>query len=322
VSSWRITSARSSDLQGNRTGLSTTVPAGVGDPCGTGTTTTKSWSYDLSSRVLTAGDGAGQYSYDPLGQITTMPAADAPHPAGGDIALGYFDSGAPRSVTQGGVSTAFTLDVSGRRLVETTTEDEAITSTLTRHYTDGSDSPSWIVEVASGVTELTRYTPALGSGLGAVVLPDGTVELSLDDPHGDIVTTVTVPESGNATGITGWSTFDEYGNPTSGAGSPVTADTGAASYGWLGSSERAVLGVGLILMGARVYNPVTGRFGSPDPVPGGNENPYSASRPSCRTRIGHRVSSSRITSTKESTSASVVSKAHIQRTSPPARSQS
>ncbi|MDM4764389.1 RHS repeat-associated core domain-containing protein [Galbitalea sp. SE-J8] len=28
-------------------------------------------------------------------------------------------------------------------------------------------------------------------------------------------------------------------------------------------------------MGARVYNPITGRFTSPDPVPGGNENAYN-----------------------------------------------
>ena len=53
------------------------------------------------------------------------------------------------------------------------------------------------------------------------------------------------------------------------------ADTGAASYGWLGSSERAVLDSGLILMGARLYNAVTGRFLSSDPVAGGNEIAYN-----------------------------------------------
>ena len=73
------------------------------------------------------------------------------------------------------------------------------------------------------------------------------MELSIDDPHGDVLTTIVVPASGNATGTTGWATFDEYGLPTSAPAE--TADTGAASYGWLGSSERATLDTGLILMG-------------------------------------------------------------------------
>jgi RHS repeat-associated protein len=170
------------------------------------------------------------------------------------------------SIAQSGVETSYTIDPLGRRLVETTTTGSMVTNTLTRHYTDSSDNPSWIVEN----TETTRYTPALGSGLGAVVYPDAHIELTLDDPHGDVVTTVELPTTGDIEGITGWSMFDEYGNALTGL-----ADTGAATYGWVGSQERATLDNGLILMGARVYNSVTGRFLSPDPVAGGNENSYN-----------------------------------------------
>ena len=237
--------------------------------CNSGTTTTKAWTYDLSSRVLTAGDGVGQYEYDLLGRVTSMPEADAPvSDAAGDnpVTLGYFASDDIYSIAQGGVETSFTIDPLGRRLVETTTTGSMVANTLTRHYTDSSDNPSWIVEN----TETTRYTPALGSGLGAVVYPDAHIELTLDDPHGDIITTVELPTTGVVSGITGWSMFDEYGNALTGL-----ADTGAATYGWVGSQERATLDNGLILMGARVYNSVTGRFLSPDPVAGGNENSYN-----------------------------------------------
>ncbi|MDR1186764.1 MAG: hypothetical protein LBK95_04820, partial [Bifidobacteriaceae bacterium] len=51
--------------------------------------------------------------------------------------------------------------------------------------------------------------------------------------------------------------------------------TSALGYGWLGAKQRAVTKVGLLLMGARLYNPVTGLFTSPDPVPGGNTTVYA-----------------------------------------------
>jgi RHS repeat-associated protein len=46
-------------------------------------------------------------------------------------------------------------------------------------------------------------------------------------------------------------------------------------YGWLGAHERATLGAGLILMGARLYDPATGWFTGPDPVYGGNDTAYT-----------------------------------------------
>ncbi len=269
-----VTRAYTFDKQGNRTSLTTTGADETG-ACGSGDVSSKSWSYDLSSRVLTAGGGEGEYAHDLLGRVTVLPAADTPDPSQGDIELGYFESDAPRSISQGPRSTEYTLDVSGRRLVETTSLSGVVTSTVTRHYSGSSDSPAQVVEeTPDGSTTTTRYTPALGSGLGATVHGDGRVELAVDDPHGDVVTTIPVTAGVDAGEISGWGIFDEYGTVQDTAGT-AGVDTGVIAYGWLGAHERATDATGLILMGARLYNSVTGRFLSVDPVPGGNENAYN-----------------------------------------------
>jgi RHS repeat-associated protein len=265
------------DVRGNRTSLVTTEPES-GDVCGGDTTTTKSWTYDLSSRARTS--GASTYAYDTLGRTTNLPAVDTTNSTAGDITLENFDSDLPRKITQGAAtpstakSTEFTLDPASRRLTETNKTGASHTSTLTRHYTDGSDNPSWIVKVENGATITSRYTSALDSGLGAITEKIGTgtptLSLSLDNPHGDLVATVIVPVIGDATGTSAYQGFDEYGNSFS-----ATLSTGAAKYGWVGSAERALLDQGLVLMGMRIYNASAGRFSSLDPVAGGTENAYN-----------------------------------------------
>ena len=77
-----------------------------------------------------------------------------------------------------------------------------------------------------------------------------------------------------AEGIDTWHTTDEYGTPThttSGSGGVTPA-----RYGWHGTAERSAdTPAGLILMGARLYNPLTGAFTSTDPEYGGNDTTYT-----------------------------------------------
>jgi RHS repeat-associated protein len=81
--------------------------------------------------------------------------------------------------------------------------------------------------------------------------------------HGDIVAT----SAAFGSGIDSYHEADEFGNDAEAAN--------PARYSWLGAHQRSRDSIGnLILMGARVYNPMTGSFLSPDPILGGNLTPY------------------------------------------------
>jgi RHS repeat-associated protein len=143
--------------------------------------------------------------------------------------------------------------------------------TVGNHYGSGSDNPSWVAQISGGTVTTSRYLGALAGGLSVTSTTDvstTTNSLTLADPGGSVVGTVVIPASGNATAISGYATTDEYG-----AGAN-RVDTGVVQYGWEGGAQRAIAGTGLTLMGARVYNAVTGRSTSTDPLLGGNENAY------------------------------------------------
>ena len=265
------------NANGNRTKLETTTRPG-GDCTTTGTTTTvNTTGWDTADRPTTGRGGSGSYVYDLFGRQTTLAAADAPNPSGGNITLGYFDDDLPRTITQGTTSTTFTLDANGRRATQTTVDGTGTTTTV-RRYTDNGDNPAWVDVTAPGAgTTTTRFTEAIGGDLSASIASDGGLIISLGNPHGDVVTTITIPATQAATtpatSISGWATYDEYGNTT------TTADPvdGTLGYGWLGTKQRATTTAtaGLTLMGVRLYNATRGLFTSLDPIPGGNDTPYT-----------------------------------------------
>jgi RHS repeat-associated protein len=194
-----------------------------------------------------------------------IPAVDAPN-GGTDIALSYNLVDQVTNITQGTTSTSFTYDPLGRRVNEV-----AGGLTTVRHYTDSSDNPEWTSQLdgSNSITEI--YTGSLGSGMGVTTTVKNGVSsaaMQITDLQGHTVTTVTL--AGNNTDYSSWANYDSFGNPLN----PQT-NTNLINYSAYGQQERATNTTGLILMGARVYNPETNQFTSIDPIPGGNENQYT-----------------------------------------------
>lgn len=223
-------------------------------------------SYDATDRIEKGANNTGTYSHDLLGRQTLIPAIDTP--AGtdaGDLSLGYYDTDAAHTITQGAVITTYQLDPMARRSSSNTT-GSAATDTV-RHYTDTSDNPAWADATANGTTSTSRYVGSIGGDLSATITAD-VVSLPISDLHGDIVTTLAISGDSFTPGVT--SAYNEFGDPIT-----DRADTGALQYGWLGNRERALDASGLTLMGARIYNPRTASFTSIDPVAGGNTTCYA-----------------------------------------------
>jgi RHS repeat-associated protein len=129
--------------------------------------------------------------------------------------------------------------------------------------------------VKDGVTETTRYVSSIAGDLSLTYsVEDEFLSTGIIDPQGSVVATTSkqqVVDGAAATVWSGLSFFDEYGNRIN----SKTTNTGALDYAWLGGKERATDTTGLVLMGVRLYNSVTGHFTSVDPVKGGNTTRYA-----------------------------------------------
>lgn len=261
------------DDASNRT--SKTVYGAASDgTCQTDTpATSQAWTYDTANRTTNSG-----YVYDNLGRATSVPAADttaAGDPNASPLSISYYANDMAKSLTQtvsspSGTaetnSVAYTLDATGRINGLTDSTNEAQTSQTTYVFGDDSDSPSAVsTSTDGGLTwSTTGYLSVPGAGMAAS-LANGTLTYQLSNLHGDAVAQMSDP---TGTTIDSYTETDEYGAPV--------GDTPTGRYGYLGTAQRSTdtLG-GLVLMGARLYNAVTGSFLSPDSVLGGNNTPYS-----------------------------------------------
>ncbi|GAB1820453.1 DNRLRE domain-containing protein [Herbidospora sp. RD11066] len=236
----------------DRTSL-TTYPAAADKSCSTTTTpAVKSYTYDAADRLTNAG-----YVYDDFGRSTSVPGS---HTTGADLSVNYYANDMVAELAQEFTTKSFTIDPLGR-IMSTTTSGQFASGSTTNHYADSGDSPAWIDE-ADGTW--TRNIPSFG-GLSATLSSSGTLLLQLTNPHGDVVATADRLSSS----INNYFEQTEYGAPRS------DNLTDPARYGWLGGSQRSGEAMGgILLMGARLYNPATGRFLSVDSIVGGNANPY------------------------------------------------
>ena len=171
----------------------------------------------------------------------------------------------------------YIYDPAGRRTVQTTrrTLESTVTESVTNHYADDSDSPAWVTSSTVQGLSSTVYVGLLtGSDVSlSLTTSDGATsgELALANPRGDVSATITLPTDGETVqGLDRWTRYTEYGTPmiTPPAG---TAGVAANGYGWLGAKQRTTTETGILLMGARLYNPVTALFTSLDPIYGGND---------------------------------------------------
>lgn len=156
--------------------------------CATTGGTTVTRAFESTDRPTT-GYGYG-YGYGELGRTLTLPAADAPRPADGNVTIAYYyyyyyDDDQAKSISQGGVTTSFTLDAADRRSAGSVVEGSEF-STTTRHYTDTSDNPTWV----SAGSSVRRYVELMGDDVSLMVDENGAGALSVTNPHDDVVSTV------------------------------------------------------------------------------------------------------------------------------------
>ena len=242
--------------------------------------------FDEADRLTNAG-----YTYDGFGRTRTLPAKDtdqAAHVGGAggqpeNVAVDYYaddmvaslsqvvpdgDTGSTKSLTN-----TYALDASERVSVITAATNGVVLRESTNHYASGGDSPAWTsVKTRANATDpwATAWSRFVAGtdGLGLVESSDGSSKIQITNMHDDVVTQI--DNTTTFAGLTTYAEQTEYGI----ARDPDVKVEG--NYGWLGGHQRSTDTVdGLTLMGARLYNPMSGRFLSMDPVPGGNDNTFT-----------------------------------------------
>lgn len=211
------------------------------------------------------------YTYDGLARTTTVPASDTA--TGTELSQTYFADSGIHTQTSGTTTQTWTRDAA-RRLSTSTQTTGTTDIVTTSHYADASDNPAWIKDNSSNTW--TRYIGGLGAISLAATGGGNTTQASaariaLSDLQGNIVSTIRDAQTLDTTTAANITSYTPYGEEI-----PGNQQTPPTPYGYKGTDQRSNNAqAGTILMGARQYNPTSGRFLTPDPIPGGNANTYT-----------------------------------------------
>jgi RHS repeat-associated protein len=228
------------DRSTNRTQMKSYGPDANGDCQENTPTSDRTWVYDTADRVT-----APSHTIDALGRTVTVSGTDLTAGTGtGDVQLTYYANDMVRTMTNGTADATYTLDVMPNRHRAYSVTCGGVTATHVHHYSDETDKPSWTAESGS-------YTWRINGPGGLSAFYKGansTVEWQIANLHGDI----DAVRIGGSVGLAYTSVTDEYGQSVSGT---------SPRYGYLGTEQRSADNPsGLTTMGARHYNPETGRF--------------------------------------------------------------
>jgi RHS repeat-associated protein len=183
---------------------------------------------------------------NPAWSSNTWNSADA----GGTATLNWDAENKLASVTQAGQTTSYLYDADGSQLIRRDPGKTTVNlggQELTLNTSNNSASNVRTIPCAGGMT-LTRVTAAIGGGTSFVLA---------SDPHGTNSVQISNDTSQNETRRY----TDPFGN-TRGRPTPVT--NWAGDKGFVGGTADPT--TELVNLGAREYQPSTGRFLNPDPL--------------------------------------------------------
>lgn len=225
--------------ESDRTKLTTRAP-GVKGECATTGGTIEEHAYDEGGRLADTG-----IAYDELGNIRTLPAADA---GGNELSSTFYVDNAVATQTQNGVTNEYVLDAEGR-----VSEAKTGGKTTINHYDGSGNSVAWACPESAGKCEEskeTREIAGIDGSLTAVQTNGEVPVLQLHDLQGDVVATASL--SSEATKLMSSYNVSEFGVPNAGKTPP--------KYAWQGATGAASeLSSGVITDGSTSYVPQTGR---------------------------------------------------------------
>ncbi len=268
---------------GNAAGRNTNRTAMCAGPTG-GTKTTTTYSYDANDRLVSTSPAgvASSDTYDSHGNTASFTYTVSAGTTG-TVTYGYDINNRHLSTSQGSTNVTFTLDATDRIVARNETSSGGTNSRFA--YTGPGDGAAFVTyQTSNGVKFESRVAVAGGPSL--TLRPNAnnpdTQLWSYPNGHGDITRTLTTTSTGGVvTNTIGYTAYGPYGEFL--PGSPLPDNRrGNLDDGWLGGQHKATdhtPGLPVIIeMGARMYNPTTGRFLEVDPIEGGSANDYDYCR--------------------------------------------